>query len=258
MKSLLVSGVSLSLLFCTFTLQADVVKLKDGRTIEGIFLGGNSRQIDFLSPGGQTLSFPITSVGSVTFSALPGAASSGAAPAAPAAKPAARPAVLIAAGTLLRVRTIDNIDVDASKAGAKYRASLDDPIMVGGAVVIPKGANATLQAVKVQQSGKMKGSDLIQLKVISVSVRGATYPVVTSVAESKGKSEGKATARKTAGGAGLGALIGGIAGGGKGALIGVAAGAATGAIVSASGEQHLKIPSETRLEFKLESALKVN
>ena len=72
MKSLLVPGVSLSLLFCTFTLQADVVKLKDGRAIQGIFLGGNSRQIDFLSPGGQTLNFPLTSVGSVTFSALPG------------------------------------------------------------------------------------------------------------------------------------------------------------------------------------------
>jgi hypothetical protein len=257
MKSLFVSGVSLSLLICTFTLKADVIKLKDGRAIQGIFLGGNSRQIDFLSPGGQTLNFPITAVGSVTFSALPGAASGGEAPGAPAAKPAARPAVMIAAGTLLRVRTIDNIDVDSSKAGAKYRASLDDPIMVGGAVVIPKGADATLQAVKVQQSGKMKGSDLIQLKVTTVSVRGAAYPVVTSVVESKGKSEGKATARKTAGGAGLGALIGGIAGGGKGALIGVAAGAATGAIVSASGQQHLKVPSETRLEFKLEADLKV-
>ena len=258
MKSLLVPGISLSVLLCAFTLQADVVKLKDGRTIQGIFLGGNSRQIDFLSPGGQTLNFPITSVGSVTFSGLPGATGGSAAPAAPAAKPAGRPPVLIAGGTLLRIRTIDNIDVDASKAGAKYRASLDDPIMVGGAVVIPKGAGATLQAVKVQQSGKMKGSDLIQLKIISVSVRGATYPVVTSVVESKGKSEGKATARKTAGGAGLGALIGGIAGGGKGALIGVAAGAATGLVVSASGQQHLKIPSETRLEFKLEADLKVN
>jgi hypothetical protein len=149
MKSLLVRGVCLSVLLCTFTLQADVVKLKDGRAIQGIFLGGNSRQIDFLSPGGQTLSFPLTAVGSVTFSALPGAASSGAAPGAPAAAaaPAARPAVMIAAGTLLRVRTIDNIDVDSSKAGAKYRASLDDPIMVGGAVVVPKGADTTMQAV---------------------------------------------------------------------------------------------------------------
>ena len=127
------------------------------------------------------------------------------------------------------MRTIDNIDVDSSTAGAKYRASLDDPIIVGGAVVISKGADAMLQAVKVQQSGKMKGSDLIQLKVTRVSVGGSSYPVVTSVAESKGKSEGKATARKTVGGAGLGALIGGIAGGGKGALIGTAAGLAGGA-----------------------------
>jgi hypothetical protein len=260
MKSLLIPSVSLWVLLCTFTLQADVVRLKDGRAIEGIFLGGNSRQIDFLSPSGKTLNFALTSVGSVTFSALPGASDGGAAPGAPAAAaaPAARPAVMIAAGTLLRVRTIDNIDVDSSKAGAKYRASLDDPIMVGGAVVIPKGADATLQAVKVEQSGKMKGSDLIQLKVTTVSVRGKAYPVVTSVVESKGKGEGKATARKTAGGAGLGALIGGIAGGGKGALIGVAAGAGAGLIVSASGQQHLKVPSETRLEFKLESALKVN
>jgi hypothetical protein len=257
MKSLLVPGVSLSVLLCTFTLQADVIKLKDGRAIEGIFLGGNSRQIDFLSPGGKTLNFPLTAVGSVTFSALPGATGGGAAPGAPAAAPAGRAPVLIAGGTLLRIRTIDNIDVDASKSGVKYRASLDDPIMVGGAVVIPRGADATLQAVKVQQSGKMKGSDLIQLKIINVVVRGSTYPVVSSVAESKGKSEGKATTRKTVGGAGLGAIIGGIAGGGKGAAIGAAAGAATGLIVSASGQQHLKIPPETRLEFKLEADLKV-
>jgi hypothetical protein len=52
MKSLLVRGVSLSVLLCTFALQADVIKLKDGRAIQGMFLGGNSRQIDFLSPSG--------------------------------------------------------------------------------------------------------------------------------------------------------------------------------------------------------------
>jgi outer membrane lipoprotein SlyB len=252
------------LLVSCFALQADVIKLKDGRAIQGIFLGGNTRQIDFLSPGGQTLNFPLTSVASVAFSALPaasggGSALGGGAPAGPVASaaPPARPEVLIPAGTPLRVRTIDNIDVDSSTAGAKYRASLDDPIMVGGAVVIPKGADAILQAVKVQQSGKMKGSDLIQLKVTSVSAGATSYPVVSSVAESKGKSEGKATTRKTLGGAGLGALVGGIAGGGKGALIGTAAGAAGGAIVSASGQQHLKIPPETRLEFKLEADLKV-
>jgi hypothetical protein len=256
MKSSLLPVISVSLFLCSFTSQADLVKLTDGRVIQGIFLGGNSRQIDFLGPAGKTESFPLTSVASVTFTGLPEApASTGGSVA---AEPATRPAVLISAGTSLRVRTIDNIDVDASTAGAKYRASLDDPIMVGGAVVIPRGADAMLQAVKVQQSGKLRGSDLIQLKVVNVSVNGTSYPVVSSVAESKGKAEGKATARKTVGGAGLGALIGGIAGGGTGALIGTAAGAAGGAIVSASGEQHLKIPPETRLDFKLEADLQVN
>jgi hypothetical protein len=259
MRSSLVPLVTASLLLSSFTLRADVVRLKDGRTIQGIFLGGNSRQIDFLVSEGKTVSFSLTSVSSVAFMALPetppstgGGAAAGTAPA-----PAARPPVLIPAGTLLRVRTIDPIDVDTSATGAKFKASLDDPVMVGGAVVIPRGAGAMLQAVKVEQSGKMKGSDLIQLKVISVSVGETAYPVVSSVAESKGGSEGKATAKKTLGGAGLGALIGGIAGGGSGALIGTAAGAAGGAIVSASGQQHLKIPSETRLEFKLQSDLKV-
>jgi outer membrane lipoprotein SlyB len=115
-----------------------------------------------------------------------------------------------------------------------------------------------LQAVKVQQSGRMKGSDLIQLKINSLAVKGVSHPVVSSVAESKGGSEGKSTAKKTIGGAGLGAIIGGIAGGGTGAAIGAAAGGAGGAILSASGQQHLKIPPETRLEFTLQADLKIH
>jgi hypothetical protein len=90
-----------------------------------------------------------------------------------------------------------------------------------------------LQAVKVQQSGKMRGSDLIQLKINSITAGGTSYPVVSSVAESKGGSEGKKTARKTIGGAGLGAIIGGAAGGGKGAAIDALAGGAGGPILSA-------------------------
>jgi outer membrane lipoprotein SlyB len=174
------------------------------------------------------------------------------------AQAAKTPAVTIPQGTPLRVRTVDPIDVDSSQAGMKFRGTLDDPIMINGNVIVPRGADVTLQAAKVQQSGKMKGSDLIQLKVNSIVVKGKSYPVVTSFQEVKGGSEGKSTAKKGLGGAGLGAIIGGIAGGGTGAAIGAAAGGATGLIVSASGQQHLKVPSETRMEFRLESAVKVN
>jgi hypothetical protein len=55
----------------------------------------------------------------------------------------------------------------------------------------------------------------------------------------------------------LGAIIGGIAGGGSGAAIGALAGGAGGAALSASGQPHLKIPAETRLQFQLMSDWKI-
>ena len=159
--------------------------------------------------------------------------------------------VLIPAGTTFRVRTTESIDVDSSHAGMKFRGALDDPIMQGGNVVVGRGADVVLVAAKVQQGGKMKGSDLMELKVNSIVVHGRSYPVVTCIAQSKSAGEGKKTGRKILGGAGLGAIIGGIAGGGTGAGIGALVGGATGTIVAASGEPHLKIPAETRLEFQL-------
>lgn len=170
---------------------------------------------------------------------------------------AAAQTALIPAGTAFRVRTTQLIDVDSSQAGMKFRGALDDPIILNGDVIVPRGADVELVAAKVQQGGKMKGSDLIQLKVDSIVVRGRAIPVVTSLSESKTGGEGKKTSRKILGGAGLGAIIGGIAGGGTGAAIGALAGGAGGTILSASGQPHLKIPAETRLEFQLLSDLKI-
>ncbi len=180
------------------------------------------------------------------------------APVAAPAPPPPPPPITIPQGTLIRVRTVETIDVDTSQAGMKFRASIDDPIMVDGKVIVPRGADATLQAAKVQQSGRMKGSDLIQLKVNSIVIKGKPYAVATSFQEVKGGSEGKSTAKKGLGGAGLGAIVGGIAGGGKGAAIGAAVGGGAGLAISASGQQHLKVPAESRLEFRLESAVAVS
>jgi hypothetical protein len=244
------------LLLWAGTAQADTLVLHGGKKLDGTFLGGNSRQVDFMTADGQTQHIPITNIANISFSAPVTAAAKPAA--APAAAPAAkRPSVTIPQGTLIRVRTVETIDVDSSQAGMKFRASIDDPIMVGGGVVVPRGADATLQAAKVQQSGKMKGSDLIQLKINSIVINGKPYAVTTSFQEVKGGSEGKSTAKKGLGGAGLGAIIGGIAGGGTGAAIGAAVGGGAGLAISASGQQHLKVPAESRLEFRLEAAVAV-
>jgi len=238
---------------CVLTLRGDTLTLRDGREISGTFVGATARQIEFLPSQGKTIQIGIDKVDSLTFST----------PAVVAPKPAAAPAppppppVVIPTGTAFRVRTIDPIDVDVTQAGAKFAGSLDDPIMIGGDVVVPRGATVTLVASKVQQGGKMKGSDLIELKVNNIIIRNRSYSVVSTVSEAKTGGEGKKTAGKVAGGAGLGAIIGGIAGGGKGAGIGALVGAAGGTAIAASGQPHLKIPPETRLNFQLAADLKV-
>jgi len=223
-------------------LHADTLILRNGKAIEGTMLGATARSVDFMPVSGKAIKVAIADVAALEFSE-------------PAVveppPPPGRQSVIIPAGTLFRVRTIEYIDVDATKAGAKFRASIDDPIMLGGDVIVPRGADAVMVASKVEQGGRMKGSDLIQLKVNTITVGGRAYPVVTTVSESKTGGEGKKTAGKILGGAGLGAIIGGIAGGGKGAAIGALAGGAGGTIIAASGQPHLKIPAETRLEFQL-------
>ena len=164
---------------------------------------------------------------------------------------AASKSVVLPAGTMFRVRTIDMIDVDATQAGMTFRASLDDPIMLSGVAIVPRGADVVLVAAKVQQGGNIKGSDLVQLKVNAIAVHGRLHPVVTTLVETKSAGEGKKSTRKILGGAGLGAAIGGIAGGGSGAAIGALAGAAGGTIFAASTQPHLKIKPETRLDFQL-------
>ncbi len=234
------------------SLNADTIRLRDGKSVEGTFVGGSARQVDFLTTSGQTVRLPIESIGTISFS-TPAPAPP---PRAPAASAGGRP-VVIPTGTPFRVRTIDTINVDHSQAGMKFHGSMDDPIMIGGDVVVPRGADVVLVAAKVEQGGRFKGSDLIELKVDSITARGKSYPVVTSLAQSKSAGEGKKTTRKVAGGAGLGAIIGGIAGGGSGAAIGALAGGAAGTAMAASGKPQLKIPAETRLEFQLTSDWKI-
>ena len=230
-------------------------------------MGADSRSVRVLLDDGQVSEVPIADAVAVEFSARK--------PAPPAPKPAPKPAaappppsrrrrsatpappkvVTLPAGTTINVRLTQAIDVDVSQAGMSFKGVVDDPVMIGGAIVIPRGASAMLQAVKVEQSGKMKGSDKITLKLNAVGFGGMVHQVATTYVESKGKGEGKKTARKVGGGAGLGAIVGGIAGGGEGAAIGAAIGGATGAAVSAGGEEHLTLPAETRLQFQLTAAV---
>ena len=250
-------------LVMSVSVGADRVRLRGGKVVEGMFMGGDSKSVRVLLDDGSVSEIPLEEALAVEFSArkpkaaatpAPAAKAPAAAPAAAAATAAPQP-VTVPAGTILNVRLTQAINVDTSATGQTFKAVVDDPVMIGGAVVIPRGATAVVQAVRVEQSGNMKGSDKITLKVNSVGFGGMVHQVASTYVETKGKGEGKKTARKVGAGAGLGAIVGGIAGGGSGAAIGAAVGGVTGGAVAASGEEHLELPAETRLQFQLSAAV---
>ena len=251
--------VALLVALAAVPLGADRVRLRSGKVVDGMFIGGDSKTVRILLDSGQVSEIRLEDTVAVEFDARKPPPPPPPPPPRPA--PAAAPAktvVTVPSGTTINVRLTQGIDVDTSEAGQTFRALVDDPIMIGGSVVVPRGASAVLQAAKVQQSGTMKGSDRITLKLNSISFGGTSYEVAAAYVELKGGGEGKKTGRKIGGGAGLGAIVGGIAGGGEGAAIGAAVGAVGGAVVASSGQEHLKFPAETRLQFQLTAAVNVS
>jgi hypothetical protein len=282
MKTIGTLTLSLGLFLITAaSLAADTLNLKNGQSLHGTFLGGDTRQIQFIGSDGNVKTYSVTDVQSISF--MTSAASTSVAPST-AVAPTPRPATItppspaatitpassaassgsksmsaatIPAGTVISIRMIDSIDSDLTGVGERFRASIDDPVSMNGEVVIPRNADATVQVARVEQSGTISGSDEVALKLFNLTVGGRTYELATNYAELKSEGKGASTAKTTAVTTGVGAIIGGIIGGGKGAAIGAGAGAGTGVAVSASRGKKLSIPSESRLDFVLREPLTV-
>jgi hypothetical protein len=166
--------------------------------------------------------------------------------------------VTIPASTRISVRTIDSIDSAKNHVGDRFQASLEEPLMVDGSVVVSKGADVYGRLAESEKSGTFTGKSQLRLELTGIVVNGQTVPVVTGEYELTGKSRGASTAKRTVGGAVVGSIIGAIAGGGKGAAIGagVGAGAGAGSEIITKGDQ-VKIPSETLLDFTLQQDVSV-
>lgn len=156
----------------------------------------------------------------------------------------------IPASSPIAVSLIEPIDSSKDREGQTYRASVAEAVLVNGKEVVPRGADAMLTLVNLDQSGKFKGSTQLAVRLTSLSVNGNMVPVETGDVTRVSGSQGKNTALKTGIGAGIGAALGAIFGGGKGAAIGAGSGAAAGAgsQIFTKGKK-VQIPSETVLRF---------
>jgi hypothetical protein len=135
---------------------------------------------------------------------------------------------------------------------------LDEPIVAGDRVVVPKGTVFQGHVFEAKSSGRLKGRAYLGVTLDSFTLRGATYQVETAADIRSSRSHKRRNLGFIGGGSGAGAAIGAIAGGGVGALIGAGAGAAagtTGAFIT--GKKNVKLPVETPLVFSLRQAVAV-
>jgi hypothetical protein len=166
--------------------------------------------------------------------------------------------VQIDAGTTVTIRMIDSVDSSVNHAGEIFHASLENPIVVGDQVIVPRGADVYTRLASSSSAGKFEGKSELHMELVKLEFQGQSYPLVSSTYSVSGSSRGKNTAEKVGGGAVLGAIIGALAGGGKGAAIGTGVGAAGGGIYQgATRGKKVKIPSETKLDFQLDQPLTV-
>lgn len=260
---------------------ADTLTLKNGRVVDGTFNGGDSRMVRMVV-GSRVETFNLNEVDTLRFGSLPAPASINSDRIAdrssdrsmtppPASRedrilrpdnyearntPPARAGAELAAGTVLSVRMIDDVDSQRDRVGQTFRATVDEPVYLDGRTVIPRGSDVVVKLVDAQQSGKFEGKTSLTLDLVSIRVDGRDLNINTSEVRQDSASRGQRTTKVVGGTAALGAIIGAIAGGGKGAAIGAASGAGVGAgAQTVTKNQTVKIPSETRLSFTLQQPL---
>ncbi|MFZ3216655.1 MAG: hypothetical protein WA192_11400 [Candidatus Acidiferrales bacterium] len=177
------------------------------------------------------------------------------------ARPANLPDTLtLPAGTVVQIRTSDWLSSDRNKKGDQFMASLVQPIVADGWVVMRRGQNIVGQVTDAQRAGRVKGVSKLQLDLSQLTlVDGQLVPVETTLLNaSAGTSNGRDAAAVGVT-TGAGAAIGAAAAGGPGAAIGAGAGfvASIAGVLLTRGKPTI-IPPEDVLTFRLQNPVTIS
>ena len=222
--------------------RSDVLELKDGTVLNGLYMGGSQSSMRFqvnddiqVIPIGNILALTVTG----RSAANAGSTIESTTPAIAAALPV---------GTRLLVKLNESIDTRKNKAGSRFSASLEGKLMVDGQEMVAAGSKVYGQVVTAKRGGIGKKKPVLELKLIEISINGELRPIKTNLLS--GTGEGGGAGGKVLKGAAIGGLASGSSGAEDGAKIGLG-------IAILGGGKHAGISSGTLLEFHLSEALKL-
>ncbi|MEO8048924.1 MAG: hypothetical protein ABI833_00795, partial [Acidobacteriota bacterium] len=176
--------------------MADTVFFRDGHSVSGSFVGGDSRSIR-VAVGDRVETIRLAEIDRISFgdpqqSYAPPVLRTP--PEEPVYRPAPPPVArrsdfdergVIPSGTVLTVRMVDSVDSERDYVGKTFQASLDEPVLdPNGRTLVPRGADVVIKLVDDVQSGKIEGRTVLTLDIVSLRINGREVDVdTTSVTE---------------------------------------------------------------------------
>lgn len=172
-------------------------------------------------------------------------------------------ALLVPAGTTLRVRLGSELNTSDNKVGDRITASVARPIRIDGATAIPAGAQVSGQVTAVQRAEGERPA-VIKLDFDRLRVASETYPLIAEVIDAEPEMRSETStgedAAKIGVGTAAGAIIGRVIGGNStGTLVGAAVGAAAGtAIVLGTQDEVAVLPAGSSLTLRVEESMRLD
>jgi hypothetical protein len=182
------------------------------------------------------------------------------------------PANALPAGTVFRVRMLQDVNAGSSTPNMPFKGTVTQDIMRNGKVVVPQGSELRGRVVYATAGNRLNGGSIIHLRPDEfVLPDGTRYHLHAQVidtlgSDTKAKGEGnivanqhgKRTVAELALGTGSGAIIGAAVGGGVGAVVGTAVGAGVVTAHWLRTNWSANLPTDSTVVFSMTDAMLLN
>jgi len=178
----------------------------------------------------------------------------------------------ISEGTLIKAKLHETISTLTTTVGTKFSASISEPVMKDGKVIIPAGSLLEGRVTYVRGGKRISGGAAIHLEPRSITLPdGGQYMIQarlidtdnwdntkvdaegTAVRKDSGKKTLAAMSLAAGGPMAAGAVLGGV----PGAVIGAAAGAGIGTVIWLKQDRQAELPKDLGIIFSLTEPMSI-